>query len=405
MSEWMPARLGDHLTRVKRKVSLKDGVKYAAVSVTKDGQGLGDKEPFIGGLTNYDSLYRVQAGDVVLRAITAFESPVGIAQPEHAGTHVSGVFLTYEVGPSMLPGYLRLFFQTPLLWREMQQRATGSVLRRKTISDVSFRAIPVPSPALPEQRRIVDIIESVDALVDILGREIASARRVLHCVLTDHFVVATGNQHSVVDLCSDVIGGIWGSPPGEGEVDLLALGPRIYAAGTTGFVTDGSPMRSFSLKQVKRRRVRLNDIILERSGGSPEQPVGRVVIAGEGLSPCIPTDFQRLMRPDPEKVEPRYLFWRLRHDWSTGLTRAFSRRTTGITNLSVKEYIARRVSVPSREDQKALVEAADIVDANITAIKNELAGLRTFRSALLISLLNQEIEIPEPYEALLEEAT
>jgi type I restriction enzyme S subunit len=133
--------------------------------------------------------------------------------------------------------------------------------------------------------------------------------------------------------------------------------------------------------------------VLERSGGSPEQPVGRVAIAGAGLDLCVPTDFQRLMRVDPKKALPTYVFWRLRHDWASGLTRSYSRRTTGITNLSVKEYTAREVPVPSVEEQAGLVESAEAVDVLIVGLRAEAARLGELRAGLLSGLLNRTIVI------------
>ena len=62
------------------------GVSYPAVSVLKEGRGLGLKEPFVGGKTNYKSLFRVETGDIVVRTITAFESPVAVALAGHNGT-------------------------------------------------------------------------------------------------------------------------------------------------------------------------------------------------------------------------------------------------------------------------------------------------------------------------------
>lgn len=147
------------------------------------------------------------------------------------------------------------------------------------------------------------------------------------------------------------------------------------------------------MRQANTRTVQEHDIILERSGGSPEQPVGRVVIARPGLEPCVPTDFQRLIRVDREKALPKYVFWRLRHDWQSGLTRNYSRRTTGITNLSVTDYIAREVPVPSLDEQAELVGRAEAVESLVVTLRTEANRLRKVRAGLLSGLLDRTIEI------------
>ncbi|MCT7293880.1 restriction endonuclease subunit S [Rhodococcus sp. PAE-6] len=275
---------------------------------------------------------------------------------------------------------------------DLESLQTGST-NQTELSASSIAAVPIALPPLPVQERIVEVIGAVDDQIAALDTSVSTVRKILNKVLAEHFTTAEGTRHRVVDLCSHVVGGVWGKPAGENEVDRLALGPRIYAPGTSEFVTDGSPIRSFTTKQADTRTVREQDIILERSGGSPEQPVGRVAIAGPNLEPCVPTDFQRLMRVDPEKALPRYVFWRLRHDWVSGLTRAYSRRTTGITNLSVKDYIAREIPVPSLHEQTGIVERAEAVEALISALNAEAVGLRQIRASLLSALLDRTIDI------------
>jgi type I restriction enzyme S subunit len=378
---------------------------YDIVGVLNRGRGLLYRESMAGSKTAYKTLNRIGPNQVVYSRLKAFEGAITVAPADLHEVYASQEFPTFTCGPSLLPDYFRLLTTTKRLWDTLQNLSTGMGGRRERVKPKDFLTINIALPSLTEQNRIVNLMSTVDAQLQALRAEIGSAQRLLSRLLAESFEDTNGDESAIVDLCSHVVGGIWGSPEGESEVDVLALGPRIYAPGTSDFVTDGSPTRSFTLKQIDSRLVHENDIILERSGGSADQPVGRVVIAGSGLSPCVPTDFQRLMRPDPALVEPRYLFWRLQHDWNQGLTRDYSRRTTGITNLSVKDYIARVIQVPGRAEQVDLVQRADAVETAVRAGEEELAHLRVFRSTLLTALLNQEIEIVESYDDLLEKVS
>lgn len=401
MSEWVNGILGDVLHEVNDRNT--NGCVDLVLSVT-EGRGIVPQtEVFKKRIATADTTkYKiVEFQDIAWNPYLLWTGAIGQWLGSDPGV-TSPVYPIFRARDGQDARFWGLVLESGLLTPYFDSTAIGSIQRRRRTTVPVFNTASVLIPSAAEQRRIVDVMAAVDAQTEALEEEAAATRHLLRCMLAVHFELVTGDKRSVVDLCSHVIGGIWGSPEGENEVDVLALGPRIYASATTGFVTDGSPLRSFSLKQVEQRLVQPNDIILERSGGSPEQPVGRVVIAEEGLAPCIPTDFQRLMRPDVEKVDPRYLFWRLQYDWNSGLTRAYSRRTTGITNLSVKDYIARLVSVPSRGEQRDLVAKADTINASLTAIKTELTQLRDFRSSLLASLLNQEAEIPDTYDTFLE---
>lgn len=400
MSDGYPLRsLGEVMRLDIQRTPMKPATTYRLAGVLNAGKGVVDKGELDGGDTEYAAMNVLHVDQVVMRKLTAWEGPITVVPAEFDGFVVSNEFPTFTLGPELLPAWMRHVCGSPRLWAEMKNRVIGTVQRRKRLNPEQLLQIQLPIPPREVQTRIVEVLGAVDDQIAALESETNAARGILNLVLKEHFAAAEGEPHRIVDLCSHVVGGVWGKPEGEGEVNRLALGPRIYASGTSDFVTDGSPVRSFTTKQADTRTVREEDIILERSGGSPEQPVGRVAIAGPGLEPCVPTDFQRLMRVDPEKAHPRYVFWRLRHDWASGLTNNYSRRTTGITNLSVTEYIAREVTVPSLEEQAGLVERGEAVDALLVALRAETAGLRQVRAGLLSALLDRTIEI-EPAELL-----
>ncbi|MEU0557457.1 restriction endonuclease subunit S [Dactylosporangium sp. NPDC006015] len=325
-------------------------------------------------------------GDLVIAATSENVDDVGKAVAWLGDGDVAVHDDCYIFRHNLNPVYVSYFFMSSLFRLQKIKYVSETKVVRISGSNLGMIEIPVPPQQVQEQ--IVEVIGAVDDQIAALDAEAGTARSLLNMVLAEHFTAVDGQPHRIVDLCSHVIGGVWGRPAGEDEVDRLALGPRIYTPGTSDFVTDGSPVRSFTTKQANTRTVREQDIVLERSGGSPDQPVGRVAIAGPGLEPCVPTDFQRLVRVDPEKALPKYVFWRLRNDWESGLTRNYSRRTTGITNLSVTEYIAREISLPSLEEQAGLAERAEAVDSLIVTLRAEAASLRQVRASLLSKLLN-----------------
>ena len=389
---WKPGALDDVLEHVD--VRNKDKAIEMVLSVT-EGRGIvPQSEVFNKRVATEDtSKYKVlQPFDIAWNPYLLWTGAIGQWLRDSAGV-TSPVYPVFRVREGQDSRFWGMVLEGGVLTPYFDSRAIGSIARRRRTTIPVFKEAPIFIPPRPTQERVVKIVGAVDDEIAALESEAGTARRLLNSVLTEHFATVTGTPHRIVDLCSHVIGGVWGKPEGEGEVDRLALGPRIYAPGTADFVTDGSPVRSFTTKQADTRTVQEQDIILERSGGSPEQPVGRVAIAGPGLAPCVPTDFQRLLRVAPERALPKYVFWRLRHDWVCGLTRNYSRRTTGITNLSVKEYIAREMPVPSPEEQAALVERAAAVDALVITLRAEAASLRQVRTGLLSGLLDRTITI------------
>ncbi|GAA1082285.1 restriction endonuclease subunit S [Nocardiopsis composta] len=238
-------------------------------------------------------------------------------------------------------------------------------------------------PPLEEQKRIADLLWAVERHRLALEKQALELRATLARWALQQFDAAVGSERRIVDLCEFVIGGVWGAPAGEGEVDVLALGPKSYSGDVVFVDPNGSPTRSITRKQAAGRILREGDIVLERSGGSFEQAVGRVMIAGPDLPDTIPTDFQRLLRPDRDQVEPAYLFWKLRLDWLTGVTRDYARRTTNISNLAVPDYLARTLVVPPKHDQLALIERVGQLNGAVDQAVDEVEALAALHGSFL----------------------
>lgn len=322
---------------------------------------------------------RVRPGQTLFGKRRAYQRKVAHAEFDAI---CSGDIYTFEADESqMLGAFLPFVVQSDRFFEHALGTSAGSLSPRTNWRDLSNFQFDLPP--IDEQKRIADLLWAVERHRRALAIRRTSLQVSLSRYLDRTFSSATGSLVRIDSLCTDIVGGVWGSPEGESEVDVLALGPRVYTSGEPDLRVDGSPTRSVSERQAESRLVRPGDIILERSGGTPTQLVGRVVIAGSGLDACIPTDFQRLLRPDVKAIEPRYLFWRLRRDWQAGVPRDYSKRTTNIANLSVKSYLAREVPVPARDVQVRVVAKIEQIEAAREAFGVEESALTSINSSLL----------------------
>jgi type I restriction enzyme, S subunit len=116
----------------------------------------------------------------------------------------------------------------------------------------------------------------------------------------------------------------------------------------------------------------MGDVLLEKSGGGPKQPVGRVVrFLGE--DGCYSySNFTARIRPiDAGCLDPAYMYWFLHTVYATGGTKSMQRRSTGIRNLSMPMYKNLRFPIPPVEDQHRIVAKLDRAFAEIDrAIEN-----------------------------------
>ena len=132
--------------------------------------------------------------------------------------------------------------------------------------------------------------------------------------------------------------------PGEwGTDDANNTGTKVIR--TTNFTNEGRidytnvVTRQIDANKIKKKKLQHGDIILERSGGTNENPVGRVVLFNEDGT-YIFNNFTQLLRPI-EDVNNIYLFYSLFNYYHLNKhqIRSMGAKTTGIQNLNMDLYM------------------------------------------------------------------
>ncbi len=160
------------------------------------------------------------------------------------------------------------------------------------------------------------------------------------------------------DLVYKPMSGEWGD--GEGGVSVIRTA-NFTNFGRINF--DKVVTRNISDKKIQDKKLQFGDIIIEKSGGSPAQPVGRVVFFNkEGLYLC--NNFTSVLRPRTEDVFPKYLHYILFCNHKFGFVRKFQNKTTGIINLQLPKYLKdTKIPLPPLTEQKKIAEILDAADS------------------------------------------
>jgi type I restriction enzyme S subunit len=130
-------------------------------------------------------------------------------------------------------------------------------------------------------------------------------------------------------------------------------------------------------RHFESRRLQPGDIIVERSGGGPKQPVGRVALFDppDG-SAYFCSNFTTTIRVrDRSKFDPAYVALYLHGLYLQGVTETLQRATTGIRNLDWQGYLRFEVPVRALGQQRLLVR---LIGGVRTAYRNEQRLVRTF---------------------------
>ncbi len=118
-------------------------------------------------------------------------------------------------------------------------------------------------------------------------------------------------------------------------------------------------------KQFLERSLKKGDLILERSGGGPTQPVGRVVYFSKEGEFSFSNFTTRIRVKDETQLDSIYLWRFLHYFYGVGKTEQMQKQTTGIRNLNFSEYKEIEIPVPGIEEQKRIVKKLKKILANI----------------------------------------
>lgn len=125
------------------------------------------------------------------------------------------------------------------------------------------------------------------------------------------------------------------------------------------------------------------DIIIEKSGGGPDTPVGRVVYFEKKDNQIyLCNNFTTLLRPKVERVNSKYLFYQFSYLYLIGKVKKYQNKTVGIYNLKLKKYLEEDITLPSITEQSKVVvqlnKIQELIDKRQETIKLLNDYLRSF---------------------------
>ena len=185
--------------------------------------------------------------------------------------------------------------------------------------------------------------------------------------------------------------GVWGEPIQNEKEGFFTLR-------STNFNNDGSlnfgdiAKRNIPKDKIEKFKLKNGDILLEKSGGGPDQPVGRVVyfIAPDNATYTFANFIQRL-RPAENLVNGHFLFYFLFNLYRIGITQKFQSQTTGIRNLNLSLYFNTKVLLPPFKIQSQIVERLDAIKKAQELNDKQVA----LADELFQSLLHNELHLKE----------
>lgn len=186
------------------------------------------------------------------------------------------------------------------------------------------------------------------------------------------------NYISINKVLSDKISGEWGTDSEDDDFGVKIIRTANF---TNLGIIDFSNIvkRKIEPKKIEKKKLISGDVIIEKSGGSPSQPVGRVVyFENPDNSIYLCNNFSTILRPNKSIVFPKYLFYILYYNHLTKKTLRFQNKTTGIINLKLENYLKSEIPLPPLDDQIRIATVLTRTEALIAKRKGSIRELEQF---------------------------
>ena len=203
----------------------------------------------------------------------------------------------------------------------------------------------------------------------------------------------------LADLFEKTISGEWGVELKDGE-------DGVNVIRTTNFTNLGRlnlqdvVKRNIDVQKYLNKQLEYGDIIIEKSGGSPNQPVGRVVIFEENdKNIYFCNNFTSILRPKKNMVYSRYALYLLKDLYNKKKVLKYQNKTTGIINLKLNDYLnGTLVEIPNIEQQIKIVEVLDKAQYLIDMRKQQLDELELLVKSRFIEMFGDPVSNPKGWE-------
>jgi type I restriction enzyme S subunit len=305
------------------------------------------------------------------------------------GVVSSTMAVVKSVNAKILRDFLTLFISSKANYIKETCRGT-------TVPHVSPDAIENMNliiPPLAEQKRIVDLISSVDSYIKALQHQVDKARKSRNAVL--HELLTKGGDDWVETTLGEISEVVGGGTPSTSRPEYWD-GQIVWLTPTEVTSQDGKEIDN-SIRKISELGFKNSGAQILPKGSvilTSRASVGFVAIAGTDL--CTNQGFQSLI--PKESVVAKFLMFWIQQNRSE-----FDSRSAGSTfkEISKSNVKSIRILLPPLAEQKRIVEIISVFDNQVEALYSAISKTKNLHSALLSDLLSGSHEIPTTYDKLI----
>lgn len=300
----------------------------------------------------------VRQGDVLVATVRPNLNGVAVVPPEFDGATASTGFAILRPTQDLHPKYLFHWVRSPRFVSEMIRRATGQSY--PAVSDRIVRESMIPAPPIEVQRRIVQVLDHVDALRAKRREAIRLLDDLIQSIFLDMFGDPRVNPHGfVVRALSEIV-------DAEDRINYGVVQPGDnYESGIplvrVSDLVDGGVDRS-RIKRIdpaiesryRRSRIKGNEILVGCVGS-----IGQISLVGTN---DIGSNIARAVARIPISSAP-FRVYLAEHLRTKSVQNYFERelRTVAQPTLNIKQLAQTKVMVPASGLQTDFMVRVDAI--------------------------------------------
>lgn len=290
--------------------------------------------------------------------------------------------------PAILPEFVFSFIRQ----QAFRDRAASAFIGTGGLQRVPpefLGRVKLPLPTLPEQQRIVDVLQQAEALSQVNERR-GHLDQVIKAALDQ--LVLDRDEGEWVQL-GPLVDTRYGTSVSADATEATGV-PVLRIPNVMGGEVDTTDMKYVELTQAELGRLSLTaaDVLIVRSNGNPEY-VGRSAPITEDVcqSMIVYASYLIRLRTDGVRLLPEYLSAFLNSAYGRAAMRNAIRTTAGQSNLSGENLAKVRLPVPDIEAQKRFRRLWLQVREIRRLVRQSEDAATALRSALSISALSGDL--------------
>jgi type I restriction enzyme S subunit len=343
-------------------------------------------------------------GDITIGRACLIREPVENHVPD---SHVTIIRLRKEL---LEPYLLVQLLQMPHFQREIYTVTSGSTgqleLSRQAVANL---VLPVPPP--PEQRKIAEILSSVDDAIEKTEAVIEQVQRVKQGLAQQLLTRGLPDRHTRFKQ-TEV-----GEIPLEWEVVRLGEVAEVVSGFALGPARRprSSPRPYLTVANVQTGKILVTDVrymevapseyeARKLTKGDVVMVEGHAQLSELGRAAIVPTAFEGFtyqnhlfrVRVDLERCDPLFLCTYVNDSHGRTYFRSFGGTTSGLNTVSTSNVKGMPMPLPPTQEQRLVAGALAAIESRIESESTALQRLRNAKAALMHVLLTGQVRVKVP---------